>query len=478
MNLTTLFTSVAAHGTLPTSRLKDVNTSLRYLARALGRPNPEECQLGDYWVADWKTQLNAYLDRLSPAPSAHTVRNTRNNLSTLFRHAEALQLLTPLDEVPQASALGSIWLMNQEMIATSPYRQRVLQMSTPRRVPLARWPRAIRTTWEAFCRERRLTLRPITLANRTALLERYLGFLANVANQPARRWADVFDLPHLQTFLHWHTQAAGVRMTTQGYITANYLGSLARMTQAPNTAALLAYCQGLPRPEPMHSKQEHWITLRELEQVGLHLLARGRRPAPRDKRSVRYGARRTQYHQLGLILRLLVRVPLRQRNIREMQLGRNLYQDDQGHWQLTFVGAELKVSERKGRTNRFTVNLSTYAPDLLPHLEEFLRDYRPCFLNGTTSPLVFVTERGHPYTGSALAYRLQSTIYAYTRKRVYPHLIRTIWATEFISRTRDFTTAAYMLNDRVETVINRYQEILEKDHAEKASIFLKGTFTG
>jgi hypothetical protein len=64
-----------------------------------------------------------------------------------------------------------------------------------------------------------------------------------------------------------------------------------------------------------------------------------------------------------------------------------------GHWQLTFAGVELKVSERKGRTNRFTGNLSTYAPDLLPHLEEFLRDYRPRFLNGATSPFVFVTCR-------------------------------------------------------------------------------------
>jgi hypothetical protein len=33
-----------------------------------------------------------------------------------------------------------------------------------------------------------------------------------------------------------------------------------------------------------------------------------------------------------------------------------------------------------------------------------------------------------------------------------------------------------MLNDNVDTVLKRYQEILENDHAKKASLFLKNTF--
>jgi hypothetical protein len=67
---------------------------------------------------------------------------------------------------------------------------------------------------------------------------------------------------------------------------------------------------------------------------------------------------------------------------------------------------------------------------------------------------------------------LRRDIFIYTKKHFYPHLIRTIWATEYISKTGDFTTAAYMLNDTVETVMRRYQEILEKDHIIKASQFI------
>jgi hypothetical protein len=58
-------------------------------------------------------------------------------------------------------------------------------------------------------------------------------------------------------------------------------------------------------------------------------------------------------------------------------------------------------------------------------------------------------------------------------RHFYPHLIRTLWATEFIHATGDFTTAAYMLNDSVQTVLRRYQAILDRDHQAKAQAFLR-----
>jgi hypothetical protein len=50
-----------------------------------------------------------------------------------------------------------------------------------------------------------------------------------------------------------------------------------------------------------------------------------------------------------------------------------------------------------------------------------------------------------------------------------PHIIRSVWATEWIRKTHgDFYTAAIMLNDRLETVIATYAHLLEEDVAEKA----------
>jgi hypothetical protein len=45
--------------------------------------------------------------------------------------------------------------------------------------------------------------------------------------------------------------------------------------------------------------------------------------------------------------------------------------------------------------------------------------------------------------------------------------------TEFIQRTGDFTTAAFMLNDKVETVLARYQELNETIYARRASQFIQ-----
>ena len=59
-------------------------------------------------------------------------------------------------------------------------------------------------------------------------------------------------------------------------------------------------------------------------------------------------------------------------------------------------------------------------------------------------------------------------MYTYTGKALHPHMIRTIWATEWIRQTHgDFYTAAIMLNDRLETVIAKYTHLLD-NVAEKA----------
>ena len=65
-------------------------------------------------------------------------------------------------------------------------------------------------------------------------------------------------------------------------------------------------------------------------------------------------------HQHALMLRLLVRIPLRSRNLREIQLDNNLYHDQHGHWHLHFRGEELKVGTRNGRTNEYHIDLTEY----------------------------------------------------------------------------------------------------------------------
>ena len=59
----------------------------------------------------------------------------------------------------------------------------------------------------------------------------------------------------------------------------------------------------------------------------------------------------------------------------------------------------------------------------------------------------------------------------HTGQRFYPHLIRTIWATEYLEKTQDFTTAATMLGDTLAVVMKTYYDIVHKDHTPKPKPF-------
>ena len=59
-----------------------------------------------------------------------------------------------------------------------------------------------------------------------------------------------------------------------------------------------------------------------------------------------------------------------------------------------------------------------------------------------------------------------------TGKRFYPHIVRTMWATEYLKDTQDFQTAATMLGDQLRTVIATYYDVVHKEQIPKASAFL------
>ena len=170
------------------------------------------------------------------------------------------------------------------------------------------------------------------------------------------------------------------------------------------------------------------------------------------------------------MFRLWVFIPFRQRNMREMKLGDNLYHDAESKWRLTFRGDELKVGTKRGRINSFDQH---FPEDLVPVLEEYLKIWRPILLSLSPHPHqerhLFLTNRGTPHERRNLTATTSRIIYRYTGKHWHPHIIRTVWATEYIRNTHgDFYTASVMLNDRMETVIANYTHLLEEDVAEKA----------
>lgn len=192
-----------------------------------------------------------------------------------------------------------------------------------------------------------------------------------------------------------------------------------------------------------------------------------KRPArfPGKQRAGRFGR--------GLMLKILVRMPMRQRNLREMEYGTNLTQDPQTHhWQLEFRGTELKVGHRGAGTNRYHVDISAHFPELVPWLEEWRTVHRPKLPNAATSRLVFLSQQGKPHSEKSIHTDLSEAVGRYTGQRFYPHLIRTIWATEHLGAQGEIGTAAKMLGNTVGTIMKTYYDVLDKDHHAKAAAFL------
>ena len=117
------------------------------------------------------------------------------------------------------------------------------------------------------------------------------------------------------------------------------------------------------------------------------------------------------YVEFSLIIRLLIRLPMRQRCIREMELEQNLYQDHSGTWQIRFVGAELKVASRRGQTNRYEF---PFPRDLISLSEEWLKDWRPKLASPDDSHVI-MNSRGHHFTKSKeVADMVARTTYRFT----------------------------------------------------------------
>jgi hypothetical protein len=243
----------------------------------------------------------------------------------------------------------------------------------------------------------------------------------------------------------------------------------------PAARALADFRNDLPAPAPLHRKRQHWLDLATLERIADLCLTEGRAPVILKPEARNPGVSRTFRFQRGLMLKLLVRIPLRQRNVRELRMGENLYTDASGHVHLHFRGSELKVGDRNGQANKYHVDLTEYCPDFLAPLEEFLTTFRPRLPNALTSTSLFLTRHGTPFTQSGLRTELSAVVARHTGQRFYPHLIRTIWATQYLQDTGDFTTAATMLGDTLQITMRTYYDVVHNDQHAKARAFLGRT---
>lgn len=453
------------HPLFPAYAQKDLKTAVRVLASALQCSDPRYCgdELFNLPLPTLYHRLDTYLQE--QGKSNHTIRNIKNNVSRMFRLAEAHHLLNIVPATPTRR------FKPMEM----PNRPGSECIKVPKiGLPFSQWPVILQTEFAAYekwataaivhGRDASRRKRQTTFKNYRGFCESYFGFLINICHIEEPHFDQLFDLDLLHRFVEWHVNEIHQR---SNYFIIQFLHFVTSVIRQYRTdfldvyPAIVKLKKTLPIPPETYNKNDAWVPLATIEQIALALYPK------KEPWQLRRGAGTALHAGLSLMLRLWTFIPYRKRNMCEMELDDNLYQTSEGTWRIRFVGDQLKVAAKRGRTNVFDL---PFPPTLVPVLEDYLARWRPILSAKTNHryPHVFLNNRGRPHTDE-IRETLRNIIYSYTGKHWHPHVIRSVWTTEWIRNTHgDFYTAAIMLNDRIETIIKNYAHLLEEDIAEKA----------
>lgn len=458
---------------IPASRMKDVKTAVRVLAKALGFTSPGLCPPAAYNQPIDK--LYELLEQAQAEKGDITKRNTKNNVSLLFRTATKHQLLSSTKATQKSPGRAKPkfdWRKRTKRkgAEASKHHQYYLRKKE--------WPSHLTKEFEALGRwaiSPMVEGRPANQKKRASTIklykqgfDAYFGFLHHKQNVPMEELCFnlVFDIGKLKAFVDWHVNVLHDRVTQFIVMYVGRVATLLRQYQPdPTTLELVkALKRELGKPNKHYNKREVWVSLTELDAIGQALW-----PTRMPTGTQCNGKGYARAACMSLIIRLLCRRPFRQRNVREMKIDENIYKNTEGSWTISFVGEALKIGQKEGKVNDFKLPFPT---ELVPQLETYLLTWRP--LLGGSFPHLFLNRRGKPFNSeNEFNDAFGRPIYSHTGKRFHPHLVRTVWATEYIKETHDFYGAAIMLNDTLDAVIKNYADVLDEGTARKADEWLQ-----
>jgi hypothetical protein len=477
MTLQDLLDTLITQGAITDSRKGPIRTAVKQYAAMLGR-SPTQCPPETYHLSP---QARRHLIE-SQAPThlgPRAIANLKDNIGWLLRKGMVLELIAPLEQpLPswhETLYVGNHWTPGREGWKHVPRRTDAYSLR-PLPAPLsaeiqqyAEWCTAL----YAPGRPARVKKRPVTLESTYRAIGAIAGFLVS-HQQHDPQSLTLRDLTHperVSAFVAWWVKRRGQITGTIHLWLAN-LKTIAQYWLKDEAAAhgIAQIRQSLGAPERVFTLEERTLSRAELDHIGqarypfnaTRLLECGH--ARRVQQRTRYNGNLQHYAlwvQTSLIIRLMTWIPLRQRNIIGMQLGRHLSHTD-GRWTIQFSGVDLKVARRDGQENRVTFE---FPPHLHELLEEWLSRWRPRLIQTPECPWVFVTKHGQQWKRNWFTMHIERTTFKFGGVAVNPHMFRHIWATEYIKATRDAVGAAKWLGDKVETVMKHYAHLLDADAA-------------
>jgi hypothetical protein len=496
-SLLKVYQDICRENLIRSGRQKDVKTALTYLAASYDS-TPDILAMSESLEATYRQRMRTYFDDHPKGQS--TIRNSIQAIGQFLKAAHQLTQTAsiPLAPSPVPGVVDAIRHCNEHSPYARSGRLRALHYClTPEQ-----WPTDIAEWWQAYRLMRKDSLRGTTLKKYTSELGAFVSYLClspdeRLAKLPEHlheklhladfrddlieikappvltSWEELFQLSRIKSFITWqswrvHTMEDAKdkkrkpsRPSTLGYSVAALMASIATAMKHKKSRELKAFRVKLPKPRKIHDKtaEYHRFEFRELEHVALALMSEARKMAL-GSHNKHPGAGAAIRFQTGLILALAWRNPMRARNWCEAILGRNLKKQD-GRWRWRFEGDEIKIGQRRGTPNIFEPDVS---PDVAPYLEEYLEHYRSRLPHATTEQHVFLSRYGNPLYPDKLLFTLRAHVYRYTGKRLYNHLLRSLFISHHLTNGVDINSVAFALNDTPATVLKSYNELMEEKH--------------
>jgi hypothetical protein len=517
-----VFETLLESNAIRQSRIGPMKTALKQYSQLLGCNDFNECLFELYFQSDQARSrlidegaLRKNADRKNG--SIHlgqdAVRNLKNNVSFALRKAVELGIISSDRELlsPRTQPTFRDRPTRHEHAIPSKYILDPIPESLLREID----------EYETWSTKIVNPARPKTLFKRKVSFARHRDGLLYLAGYLVKFHGVDRDSINLCTlisgnnaidYITWYIEQQG-KITRGAFINLACYIVLAKylliILRSDNTAeevretleSLGRFRSSLDPPTVVVDKSKRWLSLKELETVRLsiyplnalrvsQLSDETRRHLDKGQGSNGNGRGYANNVLSSLLIGLDIRIPLRQRNLREMlwnpnrpEDGQNLHKR-QGKWYLRFSGPELKVPFVRGEVHTIE---HEFPCDLVTLLEEWLWKWRPLQIRGQKShqkgnerlangqEFVFINKAGGPLTTERVNEIFKIATYRFTGTVVSVHMIRTIWATEYIKATRNVVDAAFMLGDTVETVLQSYAKLLDQECGKRASEWMGKT---
>jgi hypothetical protein len=497
VNLETLISKLQEAGRIKPSRLANIKMSARHYAQALGCRSLKECS-AEVFVTDKVTRNQKIEEHLKEEVSSHMLRNTKNDINFLLRNAEELNLIQP---IPQNSPVIEEKKFGRRKITPNLPRIIAHEDTNFKREPyslqLERWSEKLRrqydewlgwvTTEQGKIRGIDSYNRPATIETKTKKMEAFFGFLYNIRgiseldfemliDVAAKGAGDVENIDFirfrqhrfvglLEEFIQWHKIRYDDKFSSQARAVISVSISIAGRFYLLKAIKTKQY-DLISKYESITSQIE---TLRDslnarngAAKASLSKYARAvsanelRRAAEQEfphsqvLTNQQAGTVKATNAGRALAIMLMLELPIRNKNLREMQLQRNLVRNSIGKWVLTFRENEwISGSYYKRRRNNFEFHLREISPETAEYLDKYLETWHPILqlqidkqieeINSSDSDAapgiqklkehkkyLFLTSRGKPFARQTFSKWIERGVFRWLGVRINPELIRQI----------------------------------------------------